>query len=888
MSPQDHAENDENIRKPYDASIPIEELYNQIKTSLEISILGNNPYTTNQILTIAMKLIEDTGLFQEDYKRWRRKPVIQQNWPNFKLHFTEEYKQYLTYNRSTISSVMRANATTQPKTKIEDDFVKETVEAIQFLANNATTNTSTLTNLQSQVFNLESELSKLKDIPFNHLAILDSGTTSNLICPDAPATDHSQKQNSIEVQVPNGDIITSNTMANLTLKNIPEKARKAHVFPSLAHNLISIGILCDNDCSVLFLKDYAYILHDKKLILKGKQQKLDGMWYINLNHNEQKKKNFDMNTYLSKYNSFLKTNNILTTHKIKDIINFYHACLYSPVKTTWIEAIKNGHFHTWPYLTVKNIKKYLNTSIATIKGHQRQQYQNTASTKYPEDTNEKLEHRTNIVFAAITDPTDKAYSDFTGLLPVISSRGYKQFLVLYCYDANAIICEPIKNRLSKEIKRAFKTKIEYLKDRGLKPLINIMDNEASKELKRYISLEEEMKYELVPPHIHRRNAAEQAITTFKDHLISGFHTADPDFPMYLWCRLAKQTEMTLNMLRKSILNPKISSYCQLEGKFNFLATPLAPPGSKAIIYETPTNRPSWGAHGSAGFYTSTSMEHYRSYKIYIPHTSRERIATKVDFLPCRNINPPTITPTEEILSSAKKLTEALSKDRHEQSPLLDIGLYKESALKSLSKIFNDKLEQLQLPRVNKEYNQLPRVKKPSFYDLYKPPPFPGIPTPKTTTAVAANTITQQKMIEELGLNAGYSMEYRDLIKSKERHIWEKSCRNELGRLAQELKNRINGTNTIYFVKKSQVPKNKTVTYPRIVCDIRPTKPEPFRTRITAGGNLIEYHGKTSTPTAELVTIKTFANSIISTKNARSYGLDIKNFYICHKLKIMNT
>ena len=128
----------------------------------------------------------------------------------------------------------------------------------------------------------------------------------------------------------------------------------------------------------------------------------------------------------------------------------------------------------------------------------------------------------------------------------------------------------LRTGYQKKLNEHSKQKIEYLKDRGLKPLINIMDNEASKELKRYITLDEEMKYELVPPHIHRRNSAERAIATFKYHLISGFHTAYPDFPMHLWCRLAKQAEMTLNMLRKSRLNPKISAYCQLEGTFNFL------------------------------------------------------------------------------------------------------------------------------------------------------------------------------------------------------------------------------------------------------------------------------------------------------------------------------
>lgn len=143
----------------------------------------------------------------------------------------------------------------------------------------------------------------------------------------------------------------------------------------------------------------------------------------------------------------------------------------------------------------------------------------------------------------------------------------------------------------------------------------------------------------------------------------------------------------------------------------------------------------------------------------------------------------------------------------------------------------------------------------------------------------ANTITKQKMIEELGLEAGFSMEYIDLVKGPKKEIWQKSCGNELGRLAQGMKNRVKGTNTIFFIPKNKLPKNKIVTYTRIVCDIRPNKPYPFRTRIIAGGNFINYPGKISTPTAELTTVKTFANRIIFTSQAKAYGIDIKNLYL---------
>ena len=43
-----------------------------------------------------------------------------------------------------------------------------------------------------------------------------------------------------------------------------------------------------------------------------------------------------------------------------------------------------------------------------------------------------------------------------------------------------------------------------------------------------------MKYQLVPAHIHRRNAAERAIRTFKAHFLAILAGVVEDFPKYLW------------------------------------------------------------------------------------------------------------------------------------------------------------------------------------------------------------------------------------------------------------------------------------------------------------------------------------------------------------------
>jgi hypothetical protein len=49
--------------------------------------------------------------------------------------------------------------------------------------------------------------------------------------------------------------------------------------------------------------------------------------------------------------------------------------------------------------------------------------------------------------------------------------------------------------------------------------------------------------------------------------------------------------------------------------------------------------------------------------------------------------------------------------------------------------------------------------------------------------------------------------------------------------------------------------------------------------MTVGGNLIDYPFKLTTRTANMVSSKILWNSVISTKDARFAGADIKNMYL---------
>jgi hypothetical protein len=94
---------------------------------------------------------------------------------------------------------------------------------------------------------------------------------------------------------------------------------------------------------------------------------------------------------------------------------------------------------------------------------------------------------------------------------------------------------------------------------------------------------------------------------------------------------------------------------------------------------------------------------------------------------------------------------------------------------------------------------------------------------------------------------GASLEYRHPINDASTFtIWNEAAANEFCRLAQGVGNRIDGSNTIFFIPRQDVPKGKIVTYGRFVVDIRPNKSEVHRVRLTVGGNLIQYQGDVST------------------------------------------
>ena len=93
--------------------------------------------------------------------------------------------------------------------------------------------------------------------------------------------------------------------------------------------------------------------------------------------------------------------------------------------------------------------------------------------------------------------------------------------------------------------------------------------------------------------------------------------------------------------------------------------------------------------------------------------------------------------------------------------------------------------------------------------------------------------------------------------------------------------KIKGTNTIYFIDKSEIPKEKLkqVTHARIVVDYKPHKVEKNRTRVKVDGDRIHCDYDISAPTCSLPTIKLLWNSVLSTPGAKYFTMDTSNFYL---------
>jgi hypothetical protein len=187
-------------------------------------------------------------------------------------------------------------------------------------------------------------------------------------------------------------------------------------------------------------------LKNRKCVMYGSRDPKSRLWRVDL------KKIFET--------KHVQCNHAHDNINHKYLSNYLHDACFSPVKSTWITAIKNGNLTSWPGLTEHAVEYHLSKSTSTTKGHLNQQRQNARTTKVKNTkvimTEPDLDHgiKTHFVYAATID-AGQIYTDQTGIFPVVSSKGNKYIMIVYDYDSNAILAQPIKNRTDPELLKSF-------------------------------------------------------------------------------------------------------------------------------------------------------------------------------------------------------------------------------------------------------------------------------------------------------------------------------------------------------------------------------------------------------------------------------------------------
>ena len=800
----------------------------------------------------------------------------------------------------------------------------------------------------------------------------------------------------------------------LNLKALPDGARDCHKFEDITLPLVSVPKLCDNNMKVVFTKTTVTVTNaNGDIVLEGHRDPSNNLYMAALEdtprQNRTKSKTIDdpiVHTAANVYE--IKT--------VPALIAYLHAAAGFPAKETWLRAIEANFYSTWPAITPARVRRHLIEPEPTTFGHLKMIRKNIRSTKpapipEPEPDPEPSSPRSTIhnVGVNVIDTDDiqsnpelknLIATDLPGRYPITSARGHKYIFVMYDYDSNYINAVPIASRKAADLVRAFTECYGMLTKNGLSARLLHLDNEISHDLIKAIETNR-LDYQLASPGDHRLNEAERAIQTFKAHFIAVRSGADPDFPKNCWDLLLEQAVLTLNLLRPSRINPKISAYTQIHGVFDYNRTPLAPAGCKVVVHDRIDDRGTWSEHGTRGFYIRPALKHYRNYDCYMPATRAARTSNTIKFFPT-TCPFPTISSTDRI---AMILTDLLAvlRDPPKSVPFLQQGTdLNEAILRLQTLLFLDQnnnnntaidrnqFDNISAPRV-KQGVARPRVQPRietsvapiisphdrttrsktarrhaigtivrkrfddgKFYEgevtKYDPPnkfyaveyrdgdkeeythdeitthhkktqqysrtlkvrplalhtssvdrhrmsiPTKANPNPnpkkynrpqpaaRPTAACTNHMACAAGSIWDADLNKMAS--YKDLINHPDKAIrdrWNQSGVNEFARLFQGFGD-VEGVNVLAWIHRSQVPKDKKVTYPRYTVAERPEKDERFRCRITAGGDRLSYDGETSTDSASMETIKTHWNSVLSTQGAKYCTGDISNMYLESWLK----
>jgi hypothetical protein len=273
------------------------------------------------------------------------------------------------------------------------------------------------------------------------------------------------------------------------------------------------------------------------------------------------------------------------------------------------------------------------------------------------------------------------------------------------------------------------------------------------------------------------------------------------------------------------------------------------------------------------------MHHYRCQNVYISSTVSERIIDTLEFFP-HNYQMPQLSSTDRLIMTDKDMTDALQHP-HPEVPFARIGDDTIAAQAELAAIFELKLRQTPpstLPAAPPKVTQRPCRAEASNPILAYPVPLPRksrsqttihtqdtanaplpprVVTPRTLTPSTPRVPTRSQRLSPRNLSqndfcgmdtanmavalgdnhwsqqhqasavihpvTGKEMEYMALMKDPRLHpLWKRGSGNECSCLFHGIRD-IPGTDTCFFIKLTNIPKDRKITYGKFVCDYKPQK-----------------------------------------------------------------
>ncbi len=287
--------------------------------------------------------------------------------------------------------------------------------------------------------------------------------------------------------------------------------------PGLHSTLVSVPKLADAGYTTVFSNEGAAIYDNhtmtitanKPPVLKADRCNLTGLWKLPL-HAEDTAANKE-----PLHNEAI--NVIFNLPSACQNFLWYHTAAGFPPNETFIRAVCNGNYATWPKLTIQLIHKYMPDLDKTAKGHLKGQRQGIRSTKQKafekmievEEARMKIEGdsspfhslpptKLNDIFVRVEDLNEEIHTNQTGAFPPTPQRGNCYIMVAIHLNANYIFAAPMKNRMEGKMIRVYQKIINRMKAAGLGLKKHVLNNECLAAMKACIK-ENNMDYKLVTP-----------------------------------------------------------------------------------------------------------------------------------------------------------------------------------------------------------------------------------------------------------------------------------------------------------------------------------------------------------------------------------------------------